>query len=221
MTLRSTCTIFAFPNMKKTFIIRFVVSLLAMSPVLLMAQKVQDIPSIQGAHQVLVPACVDARGDTVPTILLRPFVKYAPERPMTAKQEKYYWKLVRDVRICLPLSKLVATTMIETTEYIRTLSTQEEREKHLRQMERDLIKEYEPVLRKMTYSQGKVLLKLIARECNSSAYQILQAYLGNFAADFWQAVARIFTADLKMEYEPEGKDALIEKIVIKIEQGEL
>ena len=168
-----------------------------------------------------VPAYIDAQGDTIPTILLRPFVKYGPETVMTAKQEKYYWRLVRDVRKCLPLAKLAANTMIETTEYIRTLPTQEEREKHLRKMERDLIKEYEPVLRKMSYSQGKVLLKLIVRECNSTPYEILQAYLGNFAADFWQTVARLFTADLKMDYNPDGKDALIEKIATKIEQGEL
>lgn len=168
-----------------------------------------------------VPAYIDIAGDTIPTILLRPYVKYGNDGNMSAKQERYYWKLVRDVRKCLPLAKLAASTMIETTEYIRTLPTQEEREKHLRKMEKDLVKEYEPVLRKMTYSQGKVLLKLIVRECNSTPYEILQAYLGNFAADFWQAIARLFTADLKMDYNPDGKDALIEKIATKIEQGEL
>ena len=168
-----------------------------------------------------VPAYIDIAGDTIPTILLRPYVKYGSDGNMSAKQERYYWKLVRDVRKCLPLAKLAASTMIETTEYIRTLPTQEEREKHLRKMEKGLVKEYEPVLRKMTYSQGKVLLKLIVRECNSTPYEILQAYLGNFAADFWQAIARLFTADLKMDYNPDGKDALIEKIATKIEQGEL
>lgn len=179
-------------------------------------------PSMFQAHaQTQVPAYIDVYGDTIPSILLRPYVKYANDGKMTPKQERYYWKLVRDVRKCLPLAKLAANTMIETTEYIRTLPTQEEREKHLRKMERDLVKEYEPVLRKMSYSQGKVLLKLIVRECNSSPYEILQAYLGNFAANFWQAIARLFTADLKMDYNPDGKDALIEKIATKIEQGEL
>lgn len=175
----------------------------------------------QSSEPQMVPAYIDSYGDTIPTILLRPYVKYGNDGYMTHKQERFYAKLVRDVRYCLPLAKLVASTMIETTDYIRTLPTQEAREKHLRQMEKDLLREYEPVLRKMTYSQGKVLLKLIVRECNSTPYEILQAYLGNFAADFWQAIARLFTADLKMDYNPDGKDALIEKIATKIEQGEL
>lgn len=207
---------------KRMSIIMACLLLLAAVPCVAYAQaSIKPLDKEQSARRQKVPAYIDIDGDTIPTILLRPYVKYGNEGKMSAKQERYYWKLVRDVRKCLPLAKLAANTMIETTEYIRTLPTQEEREKHLRKMERDLVREYEPVLRKMSYSQGKVLLKLIVRECNSSPYEILQAYLGNFAANFWQAIARLFTADLKMDYNPDGKDALIEKIATKIEQGEL
>lgn len=196
--------------------------LLLQGQALAQSSLTQTTTTIQEQSQLQrVPAYIDASGDTIPSILLKPYIKYAPAAPMTARQQRYYWRLVRDVRLCLPLAKTAAATMIETTEYIRTLPTEKEREQHLQQMQKDLVRDYEPVLRKMSYSQGKVLLKLIVRECNSTPYEILQAYLGDFAAGFWQAVARIFSADLKIDYQPEGRDALIEKIAIQIEQGEL
>lgn len=161
------------------------------------------------------------RGDTVPHVALRPVYVYPRERFTSKKQERYYWRTVRDVKFCLPLSKIVSSTLIETTEYIYTLPNEKAREKHLRQMERDLIKEYEPLLRKMTYRQGKILLKLIVRECDSSPYDIIKGYLGSFAADFWQGVAKLFTADLKVDYQPKDEDLMIERIATLIEQGQL
>lgn len=173
------------------------------------------------SKNVTVPAYVNAYGDTIPYIALRPYYIYGPLRFRSQKQEKLYWKTVRDVRKCLPLAKLVAATLIETTEYLQTLPDDKAREAHLRQMEKDLVREYEPVLRKMTYSQGKVLLRLIARECDSTPYDILRGYIGTFSANFWQGVARLFTANLKTDYQPEGRDAMIEQVAVLIEQGEL
>lgn len=185
-----------------------------------LAQQPADYVSLS-SRNVTVPAYVTAYGDTVPYVALKPYYIYGPLRFRSQKQEKLYWKTVRDVRKCLPLAKLVASTLIETTEYIQTLPDDKAREKHLRQMEKDLVKEYEPVLRKMTYSQGKVLLRLIARECDSTPYDILRGYIGTFSANFWQGVAKIFTADLKTDYQPDGRDAMIEQVAILIEQGEL
>ncbi len=203
---------------KKAFTLWILTCVLSVSN--LKAQTPQNAIASRG-RAFEIPAYVDYLGDTIPLVTLKPFYIFAPEHFANKKQERFYWKTVRDVRICLPLAKIVAATLIETTEYLRTLPDDKAREKHLHQMEKDLIKEYEPVLRKMTYSQGKVLLKLIVRECDSNPYDILKGYIGTFAADFWQGVARLFTADLKMDYRPDNRDALIERIAIKIEQGEL
>ena len=175
----------------------------------------------QDKHFFITRGHVEPSGDTIPLVNLPNTYVYAPETFSSKKQERYYWKTVRDVRLCLPLSKIVSATLIETTEYMRTLPDDKAREKHLRQMERDLIRQYEPTLRHMTYGQGKILLKLIVRECDSSPYEILQGYLGTFAADFWQGIARLFTADLKTDYRPDNEDALIERIATRIEQGQL
>lgn len=160
-------------------------------------------------------------GDTVPVAVLGSVYSFPKENFSSASEERYYWKLVRDVKIVYPLSRIVYFTLLETMDYIQTLPDPKDRERHLRRMEKDLVKEYEPVLRKMTYTQGKILLKLINRECNSSPFELIKAYRGSFTASFWQGVASLFHADLKSGYDPTSKDYTLERIVIKIEQGQL
>jgi hypothetical protein len=106
-------------------------------------------------------------------------------------------------------------------DYMETLPDEKSRQKHLRRMEKDLVKEYESTIRKMTYNQGKILIKLIDRECNVSSYELIRAYRGSFTAGLWQGVAKLFKANLKDQYDEGYKDLLIERIIIKIEQGQL
>ena len=160
-------------------------------------------------------------GDTIPVAVLEGIYSYPQENFSSASQEKYYWKLVRDVKVAYPLSQIVYYTLLETMEYLETIPDQKEKDKHLRAMERNLVKEYEPVLRKMSYSQGKILLKLIDRSCNSSSFELIKAYRGSFAASFWQGVARLFHADLRAGYDPDNEDYTLERVVRKVEQGEL
>jgi hypothetical protein len=157
----------------------------------------------------------------VPVAVLGDVYSFPRENFTSASQEKYYWKLVRDVKIVYPLSRIVYYTLLETMQYLETIPDPKVREKHLRQMEKDLVKEYEPVLRKMTYTQGKILLKLINRECRSSPFDLIRAYRGSFAASFWQGVAKLFHEDLKSGYDPDTKDYTLERVVIKVEQGQL
>lgn len=161
------------------------------------------------------------KGDTIPMGYLTSAFVFPKEMFKTARDEKYYWKLVRDVKKVYPLSKVVYYTLLETMDYLQTIPDEKVRAKHLRQMEKELVKEYEPVLRKMTYSQGKILLKLINRECNSSPFELIRAYRGSFAATLWQGVARIFREDLKSGYDPQKEDYVLERIVVQIEQGQL
>jgi len=160
-------------------------------------------------------------GDTIPVSYLTSAFVFPKEMFRSQRDEKYYWRLVRDIKKVYPLSKVVYYTLLETMDYLETIPDERTRAKHLRHMEKDLVKEYEPVLKKMTYSQGKILLKLINRECNTSPYDLIRAYRGSFAATLWQGVAKIFREDLKSGYNPDAEDFMIERIVIQIEQGQL
>ena len=88
-------------------------------------------------------------------------------------------------------------------------------------MEKDLFKQYKPVLKQMSYRQGKLLIKLIDRECNQSSYDLIKAFLGGFRAGFWQTFGAVFGVSLKSEWEPENKDAMLEHICILVESGQL
>jgi len=184
-------------------------------------QPYKEVKGIEPKDQKHKTYATMDHGDTIPVGYLSSIYVYPREKFKSEKDERYYWKLVRDVKKVYPLSKIVYYTLSETMDYVATLPDQKSRDQHLKKMEHDLIKQYEPVLRKMTYSQGKILIKLIDRECKTSSYELIRAYRGSFSAGFWQGVGKLFHIDLKSEYDPVGEDYLLERVVIKVEQGQL
>lgn len=137
------------------------------------------------------------------------------------KQERYYWKIVRDVKKTLPIAKEVKRAVIETYEYLETLPDKKSRERHIKLVEKGLKEQYTPRMKKLTFSQGKLLIKLINRECNQSSYQLVKAFMGPFKAGFYQTFAALFGASLKKEYHPEDEDKLVERVIILVENGQL
>ncbi|HIX87441.1 MAG TPA: DUF4294 domain-containing protein [Candidatus Parabacteroides intestinigallinarum] len=158
-------------------------------------------------------------GDTIAVVNLREVFVYPPVKFKNKRERNRYNKLVRDVKRTLPYAKIVYETLIETYEYMETLPDDKARQAHLKRMEKELFAEYKPQLKKLSFSQGKLLIKLIDRECNQSSYNLLKAYLGTFRAGFWNFFAGMFGASLKTEYDPDGKDALTERIVVLVENG--
>jgi hypothetical protein len=171
------------------------------------------------AFRDAIPPFITDRGDTLKTLVLNDVYIYPAPAFTSARREAQYHKLVRDVKKTLPYAQLIYGTLIETYEYMMTLPDDAAREAHLKQMEKDLFAEYKPILKKLTFAQGKLLIKLIDRECNQSSYNILRAYLGPFRATFWNLFAGIFGASLKSEWDPEGRDAATERIVQLVEMG--
>ena len=166
-----------------------------------------------------VPDFTDRKNDTLKVVTLDDINVYPPQTFKNTAEEEKYWKLIRDVKRTLPYAKLIYNTLIETYEYIMTLPTEKEREEHLKLIEKDLYNEYMPILKKMSLSQGKLLIKLVDRECNQSSYNILKAFLGPFRAGFWNIFAGMFGASLKTTWDPNGKDAAAEQIVQLVEIG--
>ena len=160
-------------------------------------------------------------GDTIPHYQMRTDYIFKPLVFKNKKQQKSYNRLVHNVKKTLPIAKEVNRAIIETYEYLQTLPDEKAREKHLRMVEKGVKEQYTPRLKKLTFSQGKLLIKLINRETDSSSYELVKAFLGPFKAGFYQAFAAIFGASLKKEYHPEGEDALIERIVLQVESGQL
>lgn len=160
-------------------------------------------------------------GDSIMYMEMSNVYVYPPPSFKSKRQQVRYMRLVRNVKTVLPIAKEVNQIIIETYEYLQTLPDDESRKAHMKNVEKSIFKEYKPRMKKLTYSQGKLLIKLIYRECNSSSYDILRAFLGPVRAGFWQAFSSVFGASLRKEYEPDGVDRLTERVVLMVEAGQI
>ena len=161
------------------------------------------------------------RGDSIPHVITPTLYKYPPQTFSSERERRNYNRLVANVKKVLPLAKLAKYTIIETYDYLGTLPDKKAREEHLERVEEGLKRQYAPQLKKLSRSQGKLLVKLIDRECNQTGYNIAKAFIGAFKANLYQAVAFCFGQSLNKRYDPEGDDRFTERVVRMVESGQL
>lgn len=159
-------------------------------------------------------------GDTIPIISLPPAKATAKRVFKSRKAEKKYRRLVYHVKKAYPYAKLAGDRMREIEEEVKDM-TPRQRKKRMKDLEKEIKRDYEGELMKLSFTQGRILIKLLDRETGSISYDIIKEFRGGFTAWFFQGIAKMFDYDLKSKYDPEGEDELIEEIVQKIERGEL
>ncbi|MES5134894.1 DUF4294 domain-containing protein [Prevotella amnii] len=137
------------------------------------------------------------------------------------KEQMAYNRLVYNIKKTLPIAKECNQLILETGAYIETIPNKKERSEHLKKVEKEIWETYKPRMKKLTFTQGKLLIKLVDRECNSTSYDIVKAFLGPVRAGFYQAFAWTFGSSLKKRYDPKGADRLVERIVLQVEAGQL
>ena len=159
--------------------------------------------------------------DTFLLANLREVYIYPPMEFKNKKQEEFYWRTVRDVKRTLPYAKLVKKMVEETEVKLGEMPSLSARRKYMKEFEKDLFNNYEKELKKMTLTQGKLLIRLIDRECEQTSYELIKIYRGGFTAGFWQIFAKIFGASLKSEYDADDKDKIIERVITLVEAEQL
>jgi len=159
------------------------------------------------------------QNDTIITVFLPDVVIFPPLVFKGEKERIEYTKLVRDVKKTLPYAKEVSQNIIESYEMMQTFKTDKERQKFLEEVQKFIMDKYKPKMKKLTRNQGKILVKLIDRECNVSSYDIVKSLIGSLKAGFYNTFAKLFGNNLKTRYDPEGEDKMIERIATLIEQG--
>jgi len=173
---------------------------------------------VEGGY--LMPMVV-FEGDTIPSAELPTIYVFKPLEFKNKKQEQKYTKLVRDVKKVLPIANEINAAIIETYEYLQTLPDDKAKDKHIKALEKGLKAQYTPRLKKLTLSQGKLLIKLIDRQSNQTSYELVKAFLGPFKAGFYQAFAWTFGASLKKQYDPEGDDEMTEQVILMVMSGQI
>ncbi|MEE4259064.1 MAG: DUF4294 domain-containing protein [Bacteroidales bacterium] len=160
-------------------------------------------------------------GDTVPFVRLKEVEIYSLKIPKTRRGQKQLTKLVKNIKIVYPYAKLAGIKLQEYEDLLVNASTDKERKQIMKRAEAEINEEYGGELKELTFSQGKILIKLIDRETGDSSYELVQELRGKFTAFWYQAFARIWGYNLKEKYDPKGDDRQIEIIVRMIESGQL
>lgn len=186
----------------------------------------------QNSTSASVPAVMDTRDSTLRKVSPSPmhwdttFVyalppvivehKWHPKyAPMNTQEKAYYWRRIRDVKRVVPYVDLICDLIVETYEYMETLPNKRAKRKHLKRFEKELKEQYMPEMKKLTLSQGQLMMKLIDREIGNTPYQIIKAFYGSFRATFYSLFAERFGGKLNEKYDPQYNrdDALTERVL--------
>ncbi|NCB97717.1 MAG: DUF4294 domain-containing protein [Bacteroidia bacterium] len=159
--------------------------------------------------------------DTVYQIKIRDFYFFSrPDNRMKNRDWKEYYRLIYNFKKTYPYALIAKDKILEADSIIANSDfNARERERFIKEFENDLFQEFEKPLRNMSYSQGKLLLRLIDREVGQSSYYIIKNYRGGVTAVFWQGIARLFGSDLKQPYDKYGKDRATEDLVRMYNNG--
>ena len=173
--------------------------------------------------RVLVALATIVEGDTIATVELTEVTIYAKRIFPSERKQRKYDKLTRNVIKMYPIAKEVKSILVETYLYLQTLPDDKAREEHLELVEKGVWDQYLPIMKRCTLAQGKLLIKLIDRECNQTSYELIQAFIGGLKARFYQTFAALFGASLKKHYDPDNdeEDAMIEEIIWMIDNDML
>lgn len=186
-----------------------------------------DFTSAQASDDVqvgfTVPAYVDEQtGDTMPNLMLRPIYVFPKLVFKNSRQEKFYWRTVRDVKKTLPYARKINRIVSDLDSTLATIQDEKERKKYMELIEDSLVSTYKPIFSKMTLSQGKMMIRLVDRECDRTSYSLVKQFRGGFRAFFWQGFAKMFGADLKVKYDPNNEDdRIVERVITLVEAGQL
>lgn len=180
----------------------------------LRAQVVVHVP--EGS----LPAYVDPmQKDTVAVVKLKQVYCFNKKRFFSRNHEKEFWRMVNDVKKTLPVAKAARDLLVQVYDTIQYMPKEKDQRKYFKKLEKDLFAQYKPQLKKLNYRQGKLLVRLIDRECHRPSYSLIREFMGRTRAFFWQSFGALFGVSLKGVWEPDGKDKELEDICIQVEQG--
>jgi hypothetical protein len=172
----------------------------------------------QDTTRIVLPAKV-VNGDTIGLVDMRAAVIFPPVKIENHRQQVRYDKLVYNVKKVYPYAKLAGQKLRQYRDVLDTIPSEKQKKLYLKKAEKELEAQFGDEIKDLTFSQGKILIKLIYRETGNSTFDIVKDLRGGFSAFIWQTMARIFGYDLKKSYDPTGEDQAIEQVILMIEAG--
>lgn len=175
---------------------------------------------VERAEAGTLQAYVDpVKKDTVAIVRLSNVYCFNRKRFSSRNRELEYLRMVNDVKKTLPIAKAARDLLVQVYDTIQYMPKEKDQKKFFKKLEKDLFAQYKPQLKRLNYRQGKLLVRLIDRECHKKAYSLIREFLGKTRAFFWQSFGALFGVSLKGSWEPDGKDKELEDICIQVEHG--
>ena len=156
-------------------------------------------------------------GDTIvrSEIDLKEVIVFQPLRFDNYDEAKRYVLLRRRTRKVYPYAKLAAERMNVLSERLQSIKSKRKRKVYIKRMESFVYDEFEEELKKLSRSQGRILIKLVHRQTGYSTHQLVKELRNGWRAFVYQTTASLFKLSLKSTYDPETvyEDYLIEDIL--------
>ncbi len=167
----------------------------------------------------LVTRAVVVGLDTLPIIELPEVRVYQKTDFDYLYLKRRYRRMIRNIKKAYPYARIAGVNLKELDDHLATLDSEKEQKAYINQAEKEIMDQFEKEVKRLTVTQGIILVKLIDRETGRTSYQVIKELKGGFTAFFWQGIARIFGNNLKTEYDPLDQDKIMEDIVLGIEAG--
>ncbi len=188
-------------------------------PRVLNSQEAQADPSTKEGAGYLQATVID--GDTILHTSIQEIMIF-PEWQFNSRRDlRRYERLIYNLKVVYPYAVLASQKLEEMNRVFVTLETEREQKAYIKRVEQELLDEFEDDLKKLTITQGRLLIKLIDRETGNTSYHLLRELRGAFSAFFWQGMARLFGSNLKTQFDAEGEDKLIDQLIQLIEIGQI
>ncbi len=159
--------------------------------------------------------------DTLPVVNLPAVNIYDLNKYSYLLHNWKYRRTIHNVKKAHPFAVVANARLRALDSTLMTIDSEKDRKFYSKEAEAEIMKEFEAEVKRLTIKQGIILVKLIDRETGMTSYEVIKDIRGGFTAFFWQGIARLFGNNLKMQFDAEGDDKVIEDIVMAMQWGML
>lgn len=159
----------------------------------------------------LYPYTLDDKGDT---IILATFedIPITSLKIFNSKEDRRRYDKYREYAVKVYPYAVKAIKVFRQVEEATEDMKKGKRKKYVRQLKKELKKEFSDPLKKLTRTQGKILIEMIEKELDTPLYELIKDLRGGFTARYWDIVGGMYGHDLKEGYI-EGYDPIMDAVL--------
>lgn len=130
-------------------------------------------------------------------------------------ERRYYYWYYKKVHRAYPFARIAADTLLVINEELEGIKSKRKRKKKIKEIQEFMEGEFSDQLKKLTKTEGRILIKLVHRQTGQTMYDLIKEYRSGWKAFWYNSTATMFRLSLKDEYQPdtEGLDFIVEDIL--------